>query len=202
MKRLVCGRQVDLPDIAVEDEVDATAVRQAAGQTNGRALTVAHANGQVDLLPAYGRVRLMPNDQVFSELNAARGRLQYHDLALAHLNRLALVYNVQASSDLQRVNVYDFPLPPGWTPSSCEVRLCLPSGYPITPPGLSPEHGIYLPATLRYRHQCVKDFHDHATRDGCKWWCYRHFSDWNPKSDDILTILDRLSFDLSHPVVQ
>lgn len=87
----------------------------------------------------------------------------------------------------------------GYTPNFVDVLIILPEEYPVIPPGLTPQSGIYLPKNLQRNGKplkCKDDFHsdcNHTPQEikdlGFAWLCLQKYENWRPPYADMVSVI-------------
>jgi len=121
-------------------------------------------------------------------------------ILMQHLRALSYRYPVEGPRDWSYIQVRRFRTPPGYSPSTIQIRLRLPEDYPASPPGVSPSR-VYVPANLKYQGQTPEDFHPDIGPAGWAWWCFEHIA-WDPCRDDLITFFEVLRLTMTHPRVK
>jgi len=113
------------------------------------------------------------------------------------IQELSHEYPVSYDDVTNAIAVHGVRLLRGYTPSSIDIMIEIPSDYPLSPPGVGGT-SIYLPDELRYRGQEIEDLHPRSENRFNRqwaWFCYEHI-DWNPLNDKLITLLGRIQADL------
>ncbi len=106
--------------------------------------------------------------------------------------------------------IKDFYLGPEYEPPTSDILIKIPREYPQVPPGQSTRYGIYLTGGLRRLGReltCERDeYHWKCSHNppemykkGWAWWCFAKIDNWDPRKDNLLTVLMILSETLQNP---
>ena len=120
-------------------------------------------------------------------------------LLIHDLQELSLVCSVLVPRKLSFIVIEDVCLPPGWNRSRTRMRIDIPEDYRLSPPGVG-DSSIYLDSGLRYLGRIPNDYHEGHGVGGERlaWWCYQSMA-WDPRRDNLITLLERVRADLSSP---
>lgn len=118
---------------------------------------------------------------------------------MRHLRALSRAYDVAFDDDLRWFIAHQFRLPPGFDRYETSVLVTLPRGYPVSPPGIG-KSGVFLPSSLRFQAQQLRDLHESDPPDPGEWawFCYEYIK-WDPRRDNLITFLEMVRADLTDP---
>ena len=121
------------------------------------------------------------------------------DILIRHLKELSIAVPLRVNDDLSWFIADKVLLPSGYNWATTPILFFVPPDYPLTPPGLTSEYGIYLPNGLRYLGEEIPNYHENVkrSRNWC-WYCYKEIR-WEPTRDNLIVLLELVRTDLCNP---
>jgi len=123
---------------------------------------------------------------------------RYSSIFEEHLDRLTLGYSLTVSLNDDWLIVHDFKLPPGYNARTTDILVCIPSDYPVSPPGIAAR--VYVSPRLRFHGRKLDDVHEDVTPGwgDWAWFCFEHIN-WDMHRDDLVTFLEIIRLHLTNP---
>lgn len=199
MRRIVNGQVVEIPT-GTDGLVSADDVRAASGIPSDRALILQDPISGNKLMPQNSRFGFPQGAAITDAPTHKRGLIALSSTLQNHIEAISYGCSVDVPDDCSHIIINNVLLPFGYNRTSIPILIQIPPDYPISPPGVG-NHRIFMPSALRYNNRKPKDLHENLNfqrNPYWAWWCYERIN-WNPMSDDLITLLEMIRADMQNP---